>query len=223
MDASEALLLSERNNRDGWDGDGMFMWVIVLVLIFFAFGWGNGGNRWGNSGAGLDTTALLAAIGAQGRTQDLSQVERDVLQSSCKTQEDVFKTACSTQKEILESRYTTQLGFQNAQAQLAQCCCDLKQAVASDGEQTRALIQGNTIQALRDALEQRDRQLMVSDLFSAQQAQTLNLINTLLPRAVPAYPSCSPYMATYFGAQGWFNNNGCGNCNCGGCGGCCNG
>lgn len=206
MDASEALLLSERNRDDGFGyGGGMFLWVIVLVLIFFAFGWGRNGR-----GENIGGENIAAALAAQGRTQDLSQVERDVLQTSCKTQGDVFNTACCTQKEILESRYTTQLGFQAAQAQLAQCCCDLKTAINSDGEQTRATIQGNVIQDLRDRLEQSQRQLMVSDLFSAQQAQTLNLINTLLPRAVPAYPSCSPYMATYYGLYG---NSGC-NCGC---------
>ena len=188
--------------------------MIVLVLIFFAFGWG--GNRgWNNAG---DGNGFVAALAAQGRTQDLAQVERDVLETSCKTQSDVFNTACCTQKEILENRYATQLGFQAAQAQLSQCCCDLKEAIHNDGEQTRSLIQSNTIQDLRDRLEQAQRQQMISDLFSAQQAQTLNLINTLLPRAVPAYPSCSPYMATYYGAYGLYGNNGC--CNNNGC--CCN-
>lgn len=212
MDASEALLLSERNrDNSGMYGGGVFLWIIVLVLIFFAFGWG------GNRGWGANDN-LTAALAAQGRTQDLAQVERDVLETSCKTQSDVFNTACATQKEILENRYATQLGFQAAQAQQYQCCCELKTAIHAEGEQTRAMMQNETIQNLRDQNEQLHRQQMVSDLFSAQQAQTLNLINTLLPRAVPAYPSCSPYMATYFGMQGLYGNvNGC--CN----NGCCNG
>ena len=222
MDASEALLLSERNNRDcdGYGmGGGVFMWVIVLVLIFFAFGWGRNGG-WGNNGDGYGNVASLLA--AQGRTQDLAQTERDVLMQSCKTQEAVFNTACATQKEILESRYTTQLGFQNQQAQLAQCCCDIKQAIANDGEQTRALIQNNTIQALRDANEQKDRQILLYQLTAQNLNQSDVLINTLLPRAIPAYPSCSPYMATFYGMNGYglFNNNGGCGCNNGcGCGG----
>lgn len=35
-------------------------------------------------------------------------------------------------------------------AQLANCCCELKQAISADGQATRALINDNTIQALRD-------------------------------------------------------------------------
>lgn len=210
MDVGEAILLSDRNrNDDGYClGGGIFMWVIVLVLIFFAFGWGR--NDWGNrtSNNGVDAGTLFAALGAQNRTYDLSQVERDVLTSSC-----------GTQKEILESRFTTQLGFQNAQAQLAQCCCELKDAIAEDGEKTRALIQNNTIQALRDANEQKDRQILLYQVTAQNLNQTDTLINTLLPRSVPAYPSCSPYMANYVGlynlASMFANNGNCGNCgNC---------
>ena len=40
---------------------------------------------------------------------------------------------------------------QNAQnAAMAQCCCELRQAIAADGQATRALINDNTIQSLRD-------------------------------------------------------------------------
>lgn len=40
---------------------------------------------------------------------------------------------------------------QNTQnATMAQCCCDLRQAIAADGQATRALINDNTIQSLRD-------------------------------------------------------------------------
>ena len=202
MDASEALLLSERN-RD-YDGNcglggGVFLWIIVLVLIFFAFGWGR--NGFGNNGT--DNNGLVAALAAQGRTQDLSQVERDVLQ-----------TSCATQKEILESRYTTQLGFQQAQAQVAQCCCDLKTAIAEDGEKTRALIQGNTIQALRDANEAKDREILLYQVTSQNINQTQNLLSALIPRPIPAYITCSPYMSAYYGAYGF--GNGCQS-------GCCNG
>lgn len=220
MDASEALLLSERNRGydDGYGmSGGVFMWVIVLVLIFFAFGWGRNNNGWGN-GDGVNNNGLVAALAAQGRTQDLSQVERDVLQTSCKTQSDVFNTACATQKEILESRYTTQLGFQAQQAQLSQCCCDIKEAIHSDGEQTRALIQCDTIQGLRDANDELQRQLLLNQLVSQNQNQTASLINSLLPRAVPAYLSCSPYMANYFGMFGFGNGCNCGGCGNGGCG-----
>lgn len=88
----------------------------------------------------------------------------------------------------------------------------MKTAILNDGEQTRALIQGNTIQALRDSNNELQRQLTVYQLTAQNQAQTTSLVDTLLPRAVPAYPSCSPYMATYYGTStlnGVYGNCGC--------------
>ena len=37
-------------------------------------------------------------------------------------------------------------------AQLAECCCELKEAIGSEGQKTRYLINANTVQGLRDAL-----------------------------------------------------------------------
>jgi hypothetical protein len=228
LEASDIMFL-DRNRGDSMSG-GVFMWVIVLVLIFFAFGWGgNFGNQRnnsceGNHGGNGDSAALAALIATQNsnnRSYDLSQVERDVLTSSCKTQEDVFNTACATQKQILEAQFAMQLGFQNQQAQLAQCCCDIKTAIQNDGEQTRALMQGNTIQSLRDVNNELQRQLLVSQLVSQNQNQTNTLVDTLLPRSQPCYITCSPYMSSYFGTYGLYNN-GNGNC-CGNNSNCCNG
>lgn len=73
----------------------------------------------------------------------------------------------------------------------------------------------NTIQALRDKLEDRDRDVMTRDFQLSQQAQNAYLVNQLRPCPIPAYPVCSPY-ESYFNRNG----NGCGynyngnNCGC---------
>lgn len=86
---------------------------------------------------------------------------------------------CETQKEILQSRYDAALQAQALQAQLANCCCDLKTAIHAEGEATRGLIQGNTIQDLRDRLAERDRDLSTANFQLSQQAQSANIISTL--------------------------------------------
>lgn len=134
-------------------GGNGFLWVILIFLFFLAF---SGGFGWD-------------------RQEGMTQVERDVL-----------TTSCSTQREVIESKYDTalqmaQLGYQN---QL--CCCDLKNAIHAEGEQTRALITENTIQSLRDALQSTQAVLNSS-------AQTQSIVNQLKPFPVPAYITCSPY------------------------------
>ena len=75
---------------------------------------------------------------------------------------------------------------------------DLSTAIHAEGEATRALINANTIQDLRDRLEARDRDIMVRDFQLSQLAQNQYLVNEIKPCAKPAYITCSPYTTQSF-------------------------
>ena len=75
--------------------------------------------------------------------------------------------------------YDTLLNFKDMQAQLAACCCDLKTAVHSEGEETRQLIQANTIQDLRDRLAASQRETDTANLALQNNAQTSTILNSL--------------------------------------------
>ena len=77
--------------------------------------------------------------------------------------------------------------------------CEITNAIHAEGEATRALINANTVQELRDRLEARDREVMVRDFQLSQQAQNAYLINEIRPCAKPAYITCSPYTTSSFG------------------------
>ena len=77
--------------------------------------------------------------------------------------------------------------------------CEITTAIHNEGEQTRALIQANTIQNLRDRLEAKNQELQTANFQLSQQAQNATLINELRPCAKPAYITCSPYQARTFG------------------------
>ena len=73
---------------------------------------------------------------------------------------------------------------------------DLSTAIHAEGEATRALINANTIQTLRDRLEERDRELLTANFQLSQLAQNQYLVNEIRPCAKPAYLVCgSPYTA----------------------------
>ena len=76
--------------------------------------------------------------------------------------------------------------------------CDITTAIHNEGEATRALINANTVQALRDKLADRDRELMTANFQLSQQAQNAYLINEIRPCARPAYITCSPYTTSSF-------------------------
>lgn len=79
---------------------------------------------------------------------------------------------------------------------------DVTNAIHAEGEVTRALINQNTIQELRDKLEARDRDIMVRDFQLSQLAQNQYLVNEIRPCAKPAYITCSPYTTASFCGAG---------------------
>lgn len=76
--------------------------------------------------------------------------------------------------------------------------CEITTAIHNEGEATRALINANTMQALRDKLADKDRELMTANFQLSQQAQNAYLINEIRPCAKPAYVTCSPYTTASF-------------------------
>lgn len=176
---------------------GSWFWIVVILLF--------GGRGFGFGGQDVNVNDEF--------------IKRDLFNMQTSNQ----ACCCETQKEILESRYTNQLGLQNLGQQMSSCCCETNRnidsvradaykntceiatAIHAEGEATRALINANTMQELRDRLADRDRQLMSANLALQNNAQTQTLIDTLQPTPKPAYITCSPYFA--YG----YNQCGCGN------------
>lgn len=203
MPLSAADVAAVTRNNECYDGfgNGGWMWIILLAFLFR----GNWGGYGGES----------PLVAEEFIKRDIFNTNQNVSTTACQTQRDVLENrytnqlcCCETQKEILQSRYDSALQAQALQAQLANCCCDLKTAIHAEGEATRGLIQGNTIQDLRDRLAERDRDLSAANFQISQVAQTNNIISTLQPTPRPAYLTCSPYFAYNYGGCGC--NTGCG-------------
>ena len=180
-------------NNDGMVMGGYWLWII-LILLFGGrgFGYGNGSDEF---------------------------IKRDIFNTNA----NVSAQGCATQKEVIESRYTTQLGLQSLQASQDACCCatqmaidsvkaetykntcDIITAIHNDGEATRALINAQTMQELRDRLADRDRELMTANFQLSQQAQSNNIISTLQPTPKPAYLTNSPYYSYGYNPCGYGN------------------
>lgn len=196
--------LAERNTDGFGDGFGAWFWIIIIVLFC-------GGGLWGNRD-NLANDSLL----------NEEFIKRDIFS----TNQNVSSTGCQTQRDVLENRYSTQLGLQQLQSSQQECCCatqraidnvvaqdykntcEITTAIHAEGEATRALINANTMQELRDRLADRDRDLLTANFQLSQQAQSANIISTLQPTPKPAYITCSPYYA-YNGGACYGNGCGC--------------
>lgn len=197
LSAADVAAVTRNNDYDGF-GNGGWIWIILLAFLFRG-NWGGYGGYGGES----------PLVSEEFIKRDIFNTNQNVSTTACQTQRDVLENrytnqlcCCETQKEILQSRYDAALQAQTIQAQLESCCCDLKTAIHAEGEATRGLIQGNTIQDLRDRLAERDRDLSTANFQLSQQAQSANIISTLQPTPRPAYLTCSPYFAYNYGGCG---------------------
>lgn len=113
-------------------------------------------------------------------------------------------SACQTQRDILTqtNELNTNLlttALQN-QAKMDECCCSIKNAIREDGEATRALITNNTIQDLREQLNDAKNTITANGIGAS-------IINSVRPYPVPAYAVSSPYV----GLNGFYGSNWYGN------------
>jgi hypothetical protein len=176
------------------NGNGMDNWMNnpFIYLVWLALLGGGGGGFFGNRGDAAVQGALTRSDLFEGfNTQDINAQLRGITNGMC------------------DGFYATRQGISDLGYAMKDCCCttnrnidgvkyDLSTAIHAEGEATRALINQNTIQELRDKLEARDREVMVRDFQLSQLAQNQYLVNELRPCAKPAYITCSPYTTSSF-------------------------
>ena len=146
-------------DENGWGGGGAW-WIIILFL--FMFGMGGGGWGWGNRG----NDALTRAEMQQGfDTQEITRKLDGLSYGMC----DGFYAQNTT---MLNGFAGVTSAVRDAQFAAQQCCCETNRnidavrydaqknaceittAIHAEGEATRALIQKNEMQNLRDRLQQ---------------------------------------------------------------------
>ncbi len=206
LTASDVLALTRNNNEEGmWNNP--FIYLVWLAVL------GNGG-LFGNRGVG--DAAVQGAITRSDlfegfNNQDVNGQLRGITNGLC----DGFYALNSglkdgfygTQTAIAENRFAAQncccetnRNIDAVRYEGAQNTCAITNAIHAEGEATRALINANTMQDLRDKLEARDRDILARDFQLSQLSQNAYLVNELRPCAKPAYITCSPYTpATNFG------------------------
>lgn len=206
MDSNYSLadIRAATHDDDGYGGQGSWFWIVVLFLFMFGFGrngWGNDSNNGALTRAemtdGFNNQSILNKLNglenglcqgfyAQNNTalQGFSTMGNQIMQNQFAMKE----CCCETNRNIDAVRYEN-----------SKNTCEITTAIHNEGEQTRALIQANTIQNLRDRLEAKSQELQTANFQLSQQAQNATLINELRPCAKPAYITCSPYQARTFG------------------------
>lgn len=206
--ADVSAVVNKHHSGYGLDGMGCgggWIWIILLFVLFG--GYGGYGNRQGLTQIelqqGFDTQNVLRKL--DGITQGLC----DGFYAQNTTMLTGFNTIG---QEIANNRFAmqqccceTNRNIDAVRYEAAKNTCDIVRAIEKDGDATRALINANTMQDLRDKLTAKDQVIQTKDFMLSQQAQNDFLVNALAPRSIPAYITCSPYQAANY-----YNNCGCG-------------
>ena len=202
------------------DNDGMAnIWNNPFVYLIWIWAFRMFGNNFGNDAAtqgALTRADLFEGFNNQGVNDKLNDMATGLCNSFAAVNSNLCHGFSSVNSGIAENRFAQQ-----------QCCCELKKeiselaaenyrntceiatAIHSEGEATRALITENAIQALRDKLADKDRDILYANLQLSQKEQNETLIDVLRPVSRPAYITCSPYTSA---------NSYCANGYSGGCG-----
>lgn len=233
---------ANNGNANGWGDGGWWVLIILFAIFggWGGNGFGNGNGFGGmltRADLCQDTNFAQLENGVRGISQgicdstfalnnSINGVNTNMLQGFAGVDNAICSLGFQTQQGFNGTNMAiAQLGFQNQQ-----CCCDTQKeiiqnrfdasqntcaitnAIHAEGEQTRALINANTMQDLRDKIADKDRDLLAANFQISQVAQTSNIINQIKPCPIPAYLSCSPYQS--FGPYGYGGgyNNGC-DCN----------
>lgn len=185
----------------GW-GDGGWLWIIVVFALLF--GWGNNGfgNGFGNGGGYAATAATQADIQRGFDTQNIVGKLDGITNGLCDgfyaQNTAVMNGFHGVDNAICNLGYQTQQGFnttnvalmqgQNAlQAQLAQCCCDNREAISQvrfDMAQDTCALQNTMNTNTRDIIESQNAGTRaILDYLCQEKISTLQAENNDLRRA----------------------------------------
>lgn len=202
LTASDVLALT-RNNNENEMWNNPFIYLVWLAVL-------GGGGLFGNRNGELQGAITRSDLFEGFNNQDINGQLRGITNGLC----DGFYALNSgikdgfygTQAALAENRFAAQncccetnRNIDAVRYEGAQNTCAITNAIHAEGEATRALINSNVMQELRDKLEARDRDVLVRDFQLSQLAQTSSLIGELRPFAKPAYITCSPYTPANFG------------------------
>ena len=209
LSAGDILALTREDNDMNQLWNNPFIYLVWLAVL------GGGNGLFGNRNSELQGAITRSDLFEGFNNQDVNGQLRGITNGIC----DGFY---AINNGLKDGFYGTQTGMKDgfygiqgarAENRFAQqnCCCELggkinevryensqntcsiTNAIHAEAEATRALINSNTMQALRDKLADKDRDILARDFQLSQLAQSATLVNELRPCAKPAYITCSPY------------------------------
>lgn len=138
------------DDNNGFGGNGA--WWVILLFLFWGFN-GNGWNRQGEFGQYATAASQQEILYGQqfGQLNDrLTNIGNGICDSTFALNNSITSEGRNLSSQLANCCCENRLATANLAAQMDRQTCDITTAIHAEGEATRALIQTNEIQSLRD-------------------------------------------------------------------------
>lgn len=172
MDYSLSDLRAVMGDNNGTFGGGGLLLVVILFLFFVMFRGGFGGNQgdygqyataatqqeilYGQHFGQINDRLTNLGNGICGLGYDMQgsigQLGKDIALGQSGLTQTVMGTGNDLSRQLGDCCCENRLAVANLGAQMDRQTCDITTAIKAEGAATRALLQENTIQALRDQI-----------------------------------------------------------------------
>lgn len=169
MSLSDIAAVTRGTDMDGFGGGGLL--AILVLFLFLMMGNRDDRNRRSDYGDYATAASQQEILYGQqfGQLNDrltnlgngvcnlgyemqggIGQLGKEVALGQSNLQQTIMGTGNGIQQQIASCCCENRLAMANLSAQMDRQTCDITTAIHAEGEQTRALMQANTIQQLRD-------------------------------------------------------------------------
>lgn len=171
MSLSDIAAVTRGADNDTWGGNGA--WILILLFLFWGFNGNNGWNRQGEFGQYATAASQQEILFGQqfGQINDrltnigngicnlgyemqgnVGQLGKEVALAQAGTNTTIMQSTNDIQSQLAQCCCDQRLATANLSAQMDRQTCDITTAIHAEGEQTRALMQANEMQSLRDKI-----------------------------------------------------------------------
>lgn len=211
LSAADIMAMTKDDGQNNWTNNP-FIYLVWLALL------GGNGGLFGRNDRGdcatqgaLTRSDMYEGFNNQDVNNQLRGITYGLSDGFYAVNTGMLNGFNGVQRDLCQGFNAVTSGINNLGYQMSNCCCGIERAVDTaryeaaqntcqitnaihqEGEATRALINANTVQELRDRLEARDRDILSRDFQLSQLNQNATLINAIKPCPIPAYITCSPY------------------------------
>lgn len=211
LSAADIMAMTKDDGQNNWMNNP-FIYLVWLALL------GGNGGLFGRNDRGdcatqgaLTRSDMYEGFNNQDVNNQLRGITYGLSDGFYAVNTGMLNGFNGIQRDLCQGFNSVSSGINNLGYQMSNCCCNIERAVDTaryeaaqntcqitnaihqEGEATRALINANTVQELRDRLEARDRDILSRDFQLSQLNQNATLINAIKPCPIPAYITCSPY------------------------------